>query len=304
MRNRSRLRWMMAAAFGALMLHSTLAGAEEKPKPKPIHWDPAWTHANAWDYSLTGVGLATLVTETLVLQNHMPTPRWFGPILFDQAVLDATRGSTEKIRNDAANVSWGLWFLEMGYPFVVDVPYAWARYGRQVAWDVFWQAATAFSLSGAFDFAARDIVGRVRPLNYACLQAGGSQSDCIYKPEDPRSFPSGHFTETTTATALICTQHLKMQLYGPPWDAVTCASAIVTDGVVGALRLVADDHYATDLIAAGAFGVLFGWGVPTLMHLHGHSSAPTDADRPLPPMIIPMPMAFDHGAGLGATGFF
>ncbi len=301
MRTLSRIPWVMAAAFGAVMLHSSRAAAEEKPKPHQIHWDAAWTHANAWDYALTGAGLTTLVTETIVLQNRMPTPRWYGPILFDQAIVDATKGQTAEIRNNAANVSWGLWFLEMGYPFVVDVPYAWVRYGRQVAWDVFWQAATAFSLSGAFDFAARDITGRVRPLNYECLQAG--RGNCLTGPEDTRSFPSGHFTETTTATALICTQHLKMELYGAPWDAVTCASAIAADGVVGALRLVADDHYATDLIGAGVFGVLFGWGVPTLMHLHGHAVVVADGG-PLPAMVLPMPMAFDHGAGVGATGLF
>jgi hypothetical protein len=57
-------------------------------------------------------------------------------------------------------------------------------------------------LSGAFDFAMRDVIGRVRPANYYyCLRQGGT--DCLDGPESRRSFPSGHFTETTTATARL-----------------------------------------------------------------------------------------------------
>jgi membrane-associated phospholipid phosphatase len=297
-----RRRWIAAAVMGAAILHSGGAAAEEKPKEAPLQWDPAWSHAGPWDYALTGIGLTTLITETALLQDRAPDPRWFEPILFDSAVRNATRGTTTQIRDDAATVSWGLWFVEMGYPFAVDVPYAWARYGRGVAWDLFWQSATTLSLSGAFDFALRDIVGRVRPSNYECLTSGGS--GCLNGPETRRSFPSGHFTETSTATALICTQHLKLHLYGGAWDGVTCATAIAADAAVGTLRLVADDHWATDVIAGGAIGFLFGWGVPTVMHLHGHAEA-NMASRSGPfTMVLPLPMLFPAGAGLGATGVF
>ena len=297
----SRAAWLVLPILGACLLGSTLARADGPAVRDPVAWDPAWSHAGPWDYGLTGVGLATLLTETAVLQNQAPDPRWNQPILFDLAVRDATRGSTAQIRDDAANVSWGLWFLEMGYPLAVDVPYAWARYGREVAWDLFWQDATAMSLSGAFDFAARDAVGRVRPGNYECLRDGGT--NCLNGPETRRSFPSGHFTETSTATALICTQHLRLRLYGAPWDALTCAGAITADAAVGTLRMVADDHWATDVIAGGVFGVLFGWGVPTLMHLHGHVPGGSGDAGPLW-MVAPAPIVVSHGGGIGAVGVF
>jgi membrane-associated phospholipid phosphatase len=155
------------------------------------------------------------------------------------------------------------------------------------------------SLSGAFDIAVRDAVGRVRPANYDCLVQGGR--NCLDGPETTRSFPSGHFSETSTAAALICTQHLTTQLYGPPWDALTCGSAIAADGAVGVLRLVADDHWATDLVGAGAIGLVFGWGIPTLVQMRPHG--PRHRDK-AGAMIAPSIVRVDHGAAVGAVGIF
>lgn len=291
----------MAAAL-AVASFSQTARADEPPPRPPLTWDPAWTHANAWDYSLAGVGLATLLTETVVLQNTTEPPRWVGPILFDSQVRSVFRANAQNVRDDAANVSWGLWFVLVGYPVVVDVPYAWARFGKDVAWDLFWQDAVALSVSGAADFALRDVIARTRPYNTDCYEHG----NCNWAtgPEATRAFPSGHVAETTTGTALICTQHLTMTLYGAPWDALTCASAITADATVGALRLMADDHWATDLIGGAALGVAFGWGLPTLMHLHGHAPQ-LHADLGGTPVVFaPVPLAFSSGGGLGLAGMF
>jgi len=118
-------------------------------------------------------------------------------------VRDAFRASAQDVRSDAETASWVLWFSLIGYPLLVDVPHAWARYGRDVAWDLFWQDATALSLSGVVDFALRDSIARLRPYNWECIEQGGTS--CQHGPEATRSFPSGHVSETTTAMALICT---------------------------------------------------------------------------------------------------
>src|SRR5208282_3495159 len=99
----------------------------------------------------------------------------------------------------------------IAYPVVVDVPYACRRYGSRVAWDLFWQDATALSLATFVDLNLRDIVGRSRPSFSDCLAAGGSTSQCLgNSSEVTRSFPGGHVTIVTTAAALSCTQHLSM----------------------------------------------------------------------------------------------
>lgn len=289
---------MSAAVCGA-----ALDARADEPAARPaIRWELGWTHADAWDYSLTGIGLATLGIETITLQDRSEPPRWVGPILFDTALNNLFRASAQNVRSDAATASWVLWFGLIGYPFAIDVPLAWARYGRQVAWDLFWQDATALSLSGAVDFALRDSIARVRPWNTGCLQQGGT--DCLSTPEATRSFPSGHVSETTTATALLCAQHLTLQLYGPPWDAVMCASAIAADSTVAVLRMVANDHWATDILGGAALGVAFGWGVPLVMHLRTRTVDSSAAAASSSILLAPVPIALDHGGGLGLSGMF
>jgi membrane-associated phospholipid phosphatase len=296
-----RLRALACMAVIGVLGSAGVSRADEPMSRPPLRWDPAWTHANVWDYSLTAVGLTTLGLETVFLQNKQEPVRWNAPILFDEAMRDVFRGSTQEVRDDAATASWVLWYVEVGYPLAVDVPHAWIRYGRDVAWDLFWQYATAISLASAVDFAMRDIVARLRPRDSACLAQG--RTDCLDTPESTRSFPSGHVAETSTATALICTQHLSLHLYGEPWDAVTCGAAIATDATVGALRLMTDNHYMSDVLAGGALGFLFGWGVPVLMHLHGHVAA-RDASQGPSVLVVPVPLVLSGGAGLGVAGVF
>ncbi len=293
-------RLCCVALLFALLCSPRTARADEPAtdaSPIPLHWDPAWTHSNPWDYSLSGAGATALVLETVLLQSKQAPARFSGPILFDSAARSFFRARSPEDRLTAADWSWLFWSLDVTYPLVTDVPYAWARYGPGVASDLFWQDATALTLASSIDMALRDTVGRVRPQDSDCLAAGGG-SACL-NPESVRSFPSGHFVETTTGASLICTQHLYMRLYGSPLDGVTCATAIFFAATVGVLRMVADDHWATDIVASGAMGALFGWGVPYIMHLHGHAPRATVGKSM---MVLPTPIVVSHGAGVGLTG--
>jgi membrane-associated phospholipid phosphatase len=225
--------------------------------------------------------------------------RFYGPILFDASARSFFRAHDPNTRLAVADTSWIFWGLDVVYPLMTDVPYAWARYGPDVARDLFWQDATALTVASSVDMALRDTVGRARPNDSDCLAAGGG-SKCL-DPESVRSFPSGHFVETTTGASLICTQHLYLKLYGAPWDAVTCGTAMTAAAAVGVMRLVADDHWATDVIGSGAMGVLFGWAIPYLMHLRWHTPRRTGGAEPQL-MVMPTPIALSHGAGIGITG--
>ena len=283
-----------------LALTATGAARADDPPQPPLRWDPAWSHAGPVDYVMGGAGLVTLGVETVLLQSRIEQPRWEGALLpLDKPVQELFRGRSAAARNEAADASWAFWWAELGYPTLVDVPYAWARYGRQVAWDLLWQDAVSLSLSAVFDFTLRDVIARVRPINQECLDSGGK--NCLSAPENTRSFPSGHVSEASTAAALICTQHLTMHLYGSPGDELVCADAIAADVGLGVLRLVTDNHYLSDEIGGAAIGLAFGWGLPVLMHLHGHA-ATDDGKAGL--LIAPYPMVLDHGAGLGATAIF
>jgi len=278
--------------------------APPEPAPVPHHqvrWDPKWTHANAWDYSIAAVTTTASVIELTVLQPIRPTLRWKDPILFDTDVRNALMTSNLSTRASLEDTAWVLWGLQLAYPVLVDVPFAWARHGRQLAWDLFWQDAVTLTLAGAVDGAIRDIAGRARPDIYDCLQQGGAH--CLDSPESTRSFPGGHFANSTAASVLTCTQHLYLRLYGGPWDGLTCALTLASNLTIGVFRIVSDNHWVSDQIVGGALGGLIGWLVPFAMHLHGHTQVVSDDGRPTA-LVLPMPIVLDRGGGMGLTGIF
>jgi membrane-associated phospholipid phosphatase len=281
-----------------------LATAPAPPVPLEIRW----SHSDAWDYSLAGVGAAALIVEFGVFQAKRPPLRWTDPILFDTDVRSALRVSSDRTRNDLEYVSWGLWGAQLAWPLFVDIPYAWRRYDAQLARDLFWQDAVTLTLAGAFDGVIRDVVGRARPYVYECLARGGS--GCLDGNTDTtRSFPGGHIVNSTAASVLTCTQHYYTHLYGGPWDGVTCAMTIASDVTLAALRIASDNHWVTDQIAGLTIGSLLGWGIPYVMHYrrgarrnHGNT-APAAPSEPAA-LILPMPMVLDRGGGLALTGIY
>jgi membrane-associated phospholipid phosphatase len=288
-------RLALVALVLTLWANPKSASAADLASPQAWRWNPAWSDAGVWDYALSAMGFSALGVEVIFLQPRRPPLHWNETILFDEAVRSALNGSTPAVRTDAENASWALFGIELGYPVVVDLPYVWLRYGRQVAWDLFWEDAMVLSLTGAVDLALRDSIGRARPRTSDCLAQG--QNDCLVDTESTRSFPGGHFAQTTAAATLTCLQHLSLGLYGGPWDAVTCGVALTGDAAVGVLRIVSDNHWATDVVAGGAIGAAFGVGLPILVHRVRWNSRATGR---LVPIVLPIVLA--NGAELRVVG--
>lgn len=279
------------------------AGPSENRQRMRRFWDPAWRRVGALDYVWTGVSTTGLVLEAIFLQPHGPSIRWDDPILFDRKVRDWLRADSESAREAASAVSWGLFGTFLAYPALVDIPVAWIRGSKDLAWEFFWQDALVLTTAGAVDIAIRDLTGRARPRTTDCLEAGGTPEQCQRTNESARSFPGGHFAVATASAGLICTQHLHTRLYGGPWDALTCGTAIVADATIGVMRIVSDAHWATDVIAGGALGALIGVGLPHLLWYRG--GAPRDRNRyaaSARPVFVPMPVIDRHATGLGVAG--
>jgi hypothetical protein len=270
----------------------------------------AWSHANAWDYSLTGIGAAALVVELGIFQPIRPPLHWSKPILFDTDVRNALRASGDRTRNNLEDLAWVLWGAQLAYPVLVDVPYAWRRYNYEVARDLFWQDAMTLTLAGAFDGLLRDVTGRARPEVSDCLARGGGTPCLDTNVDTTRSFPGGHIVNSTAASVLTCTQHSFMELYGAPWDGVACATTLASDATLAVLRIVSDNHWVTDQIAGMAIGAVLGWGIPYVVHFRAGardaaaSSSTSAAGPSLGAIVAPMPMMVDHGAGLGVMGLY
>jgi hypothetical protein len=66
---------------------------------------------------------------------------------------------------------------------------------------------------------------------------------------------------------LVCSHHLNVPLYGNAYaDAAACAIAAGAAVSTGVLRLVADRHYVTDVLAGAAIGAGAGFVMPMFAH--------------------------------------
>lgn len=262
-----------------------------------------WSRSNAFDYALTGISTGVLIGEVIVNQPTRPPLRWTDPILFDTDVRDALRVSDAGARSTFENVAWGLFGLQAAYPVLVDIPLAWARYGPDVARDLFWQDAVTLTFAGMLDLGLRDLVGRARPYTWACLASRGSH--CLDPIESTRSFPGGHTINSTAASVLTCTQHLKMRLYGGPWDGIVCATTLTSNLTLAVMRIMSDNHWATDQIVGLAIGAVVGFGAPYLLHFRRETSAlfaRVGVSRDA--IVVPVPILMAGGGGLGIGGAF
>jgi hypothetical protein len=113
---------------------------------------------------------------------------------------------------------------------------------------------------------------------------------------------------STAASVLTCTQHLSMHLYGGPGDAVVCATTLASDLTIGVLRVMSDNHWASDQIAGAAIGALVGWGVPYVLHFRRHRCAADDhavcAGTESRVFVLPVALPEENGFRLGLVGLF
>jgi membrane-associated phospholipid phosphatase len=76
---------------------------------------------------------------------------------------------------------------------------------------------------------------------------------------------SGHASLAFMAASALCVQHSRLSLYGSA-DAAVCPSALAIAATTSVLRIVADRHWATDVIAGALVGSAVG-GVVSAVHL-------------------------------------
>ena len=77
--------------------------------------------------------------------------------------------------------------------------------------------------------------------------------------------------------------HTELGLLGEGGDAAMCATGLAMASTVGLLRILADRHYASDVIMGAAVGLVSGWLVPWLLHYDIGGPGRTEAS--LAPMI-------------------
>lgn len=128
------------------------------------------------------------------------------------------------------------------------------------SWDMATDFVEAFGLSLMFSESIKLAAGRARPFTREC--GPGAPSDASCRGGDRyRSFVSGHATLAATGAGVTCAYSVKRRAWGTSRfaRAVPCGVGMTLALATGGLRVTADRHWLTDVIAGFAIGGAVGW---------------------------------------------
>ena len=152
--------------------------------------------------------------------------------------------------------------------------------------------------------------GRARPYTDRCVDgadrdASGAFLHACGVPNDNRSFFSGHTAAVTTAAALTCLHHQHLPLFGGGFaDLAPCLVMMSASAAAGILRLVYDEHWATDVMTGWAVGALSGYVLPSLLHFGFGSGRAVGELHAGGATFVPTLGTYGHAPGMGLVGVF
>jgi membrane-associated phospholipid phosphatase len=306
-----RVRWgALWLLVAAILGRPAVASATD---PRDVSWSTDWPRFRWWE----GANIAALTVGSLVLDRDwqpQSSAAWRGGILFDGAVRDALRGRSLGAQRGAANLSDSLYTGAVLAPYVVDVYFValGIHENADVALQMTLMNLQSLGLTGVVSLTAERATGRARPYTQDCGPDGVTR-DANGQPlfntcgsgGDNESFYSGHAAATATMAGLTCAHHQHLPLYGGGLrDLAPCVVMIGVSATTGIARVVADRHWATDVITGWTIGALSGYVLPSLLHYGFTSGRPLLAIETKSIRAVPVPQAYAGGAGLGVAGVF
>jgi membrane-associated phospholipid phosphatase len=278
-------------------------GLPEKNQGSSLLWKPRWSKFSTGEWIITGVSAAVaLASLALPVKTDAWTSHGF---LFDEPARKAVRIRGEGWRLNVRDTSDVLLSISTTYPFLVDAMLVawWHRGSATVAKQMALINAETFAITAAIQGTVSGLVNRERPYGRECSDTTtfGATDDCI-RYNRYRSFFSGHTAMAFAGAMLTCAHHANLPLYGTRGaDRAACVTHVAVAFTIGTMRMLADMHYASDVMTGAIIGTSVGLAVPYLFHYHGASSTEeTTATRSVwaGVRVIPMP------TGLAVIGVF
>jgi membrane-associated phospholipid phosphatase len=170
----------------------------------------------------------------------------------------------------------------------------------------------SLGVSGLVSLLAEHTVGRARPYVQDC-DANGNIHDASGAlmpshcggPNDNRSFFSGHVAAVSTMAGLTCAHHQHLPLYGGGFaDLAPCLVMIAAASATGVLRLVYDEHWASDILVGWAVGGVSGYVLPSLLHYGFGGGRPLGSVETAEFTLAPVVNATPGGATVGVMIVF
>jgi hypothetical protein len=306
-----RPRWL-----GFLVVATCVAfpGVARARDPETVEWSSDWPRVQAWE----AIGAVVLTVGDTEFERYVPiqTATWRGGILFDDWARGVFRGRTHDMQVTASSLSDGLFYGGTLVPFIVDDFFVALDVHRNadVALQMFVINMQSLGISGLTSLAAEHGVGRARPYTLDCGPdglihdpSGALMPNHCGTQNDDRSFFSGHVAAVTTMAGLTCIHHQHLPLYGGGLaDLAPCVVMIAASVATGLLRLVYDEHWASDVMVGWLDGALSGYVLPAALHYgFGGSGPATLRFRAGDLTVAPMISAYGNsGARLGVIGSF
>jgi hypothetical protein len=268
--------------------------------PPPLVWK--WPKFSAMNFVITAAGAGVTLGAAII--KPVSKHKLSGGMLFDDNVREALRANRladRYIFRDASDVGLS---LAVSWPFAADALTAawWYRGSRETAQEMALINLETLAVVGALQGTTNVLVSRERPFGPGCGE-GELPSDAIDCKNSfhYRSFFSGHSAFSFTGAALICVHHMENELLGPPWDALSCAGGYAVAATTATFRVVADVHYASDILLGAAVGTLVGYSVPLLHYRKVVGSSGLAGATPATQLklnLVPSP------GGIGLLGVF
>jgi len=227
------------------------------------------------------VSYGLLGSALVMLELAVEPPRkgrWDGENGFDEGIRSGLKGRSRSARSAASTASDAL-FGGLTVALVADqimsrfdTPFL-----KSLLFDVSWLLNNELVTR-----TAKVAGGRERPYVDPCENNPHYVSECDSRRDRNASFFSGHASTTATMAGLICSRHVHSG-NGSVYDWLGCAGAAATSAATGMLRITAEKHNATDVIAGWASGAIFGYVLPSYFRDRyapanlAHSPAPIEA---------------------------
>ena len=270
--------------------------------PTGLHWHDHWQKVGLREYLTIPLLGATYLG--VKLWPAAKGARWDSPILFDGGARRLLRLHGASGRKAAETVSNILFYAEVIHPIVIGpLLAAWGLHrSPSVAWQMSVINAQAYALTLVLNETIKRLTSRKRPFVDAC-DRDPTGASCA-SGSRYTSFYSGHAAVTATGAGLICAHHTQLTLYrSNVLDKGTCITAIAGTAVTGAMRIMADNHWASDVLVGHLMGYLSGYLLPTLLYYKEFRTAPHD-HAPERPGVLALPIVNDHSLQLGLFGQF
>src|SRR5690606_32569893 len=172
----------------------------------------------------------------------------------------------------------------------------WRHQSPDVAFQLAAIDAQVLVVNIAVQLWTANLIARQRPYARLCGTEGASREDCSgdYRY---RSFYGAHTSDSFALATATCMHHAHLPLYpsGVRW--VPCAGALTFAAATGAARVLADQHYLTDVLAGAAAGSFVGWLIPWLHYATGQRAVMRSGGG-VRVAVVPF------GRGVGVVGTF